>query len=165
MSSAAQVWRLKKRKLTGSAMQLSLLHRLKNKEQCETNLYNLHHKNGVVVHTLLTDLLLLFSSRPLLSGDEYTEIVGTSVLNYGVRIVDNAKMNGSRESIQKKIGENILQAIHRYEKRLRDVAIEEYRTTAEKISFKVSGFFFNIPVSFVVSWEISVSSYSLNIIR
>ncbi|MFZ4172003.1 GPW/gp25 family protein [Enterobacter ludwigii] len=146
-------------------MQPSLLHRLKNIKQCESYLYHTHNKNYDVVNTLITDLFLLFSSRPLISGAEHNETVGTSVLNYGVRIVDNSKMNDSRELIQKKIEESILHAIHLYEKRLCNVTIEQYRTTAEKISFKVCGFFFNILVSFIVSWEISAASYSLNIIR
>lgn len=146
-------------------MQPSLLHRLKNIKQCESHLYHAHNKNHDVVNTLITDLFLLFSSRPLISGAEHNETVGASILNYGVRIVDNSKLNDSRELIQKKIEENILHAIHLYEKRLYNVTIEQYRTTAEKITFKVSGFFFNISVSFIVSWEISAASYSLNIIR
>lgn len=146
-------------------MQSSLLHRLKNQEHLETRQYHSRNKYYDVVNTLITDLFLLFSSRPLLSEVEHDEGVSASILNYGVRIVDNEKMNGSRELIQKKIEKNILHAIHQYEKRLCDVTIEQYRITAEKISFKVSGFFFNMPVSFIVSWEISVAAYSLNIIR
>lgn len=146
-------------------MQPSLLHRLKNKKQRESHLCHSHNKNDDVVNTLIADLFILFSSRPLLSGDEYNEIVGTSILNYGVRVVDNSKMNGSRELIQKNIEGNVLHAIHQYEKRLCNVTIEQCRTTAEKISFKVGGIFLNISVSFIVSWEISVTSYSLNIIR
>lgn len=146
-------------------MQPSLLHRLKNIRQRESHLYYTHNINYDIVNTLITDLFLLFSSRPLLSVAEHNETVGTSILNYGVRIVDGSIINDSRELIKKKIEANILHAIHLYEKRLYNVTIEQCGATAEKITFKVSGFFFNISVSFIVSWEISAASYSLNIIR
>jgi predicted component of type VI protein secretion system len=146
-------------------MQPSLLHRFKNKKQCERDLYYSDNRDRNIINTLIADLFILFSTRPLLSGVEGNEIICDSVLNYGVRVVDNSRVNGSREFIQKKIEENILHAIRRYEKRLCNVTIEQCSSTAEKISFKVGGVFLNISVLFIVSWEISSASYSLNVVR
>ncbi|MGV3344531.1 GPW/gp25 family protein, partial [Enterobacteriaceae bacterium LUAb1] len=111
------------------------------------------------------DLFLLFSSRPILPEENRYPELRSSVLNYGVKIIDNARMGGDKGTIEKSTADNILLAINTYEKRLSDVTVEKYSVTAEKMSFKVMGIFNNSPISFIVAWEISVASYSLDRIR
>jgi predicted component of type VI protein secretion system len=145
-------------------MQPSLLHRFKINDKKRRESLN-EQDNFYLIDTLLIDLFLLFSSRSFLSEECTIVNVNDSVLNYGVKVIDNSNMHGNKEAMQKIIERNILNAIANYEKRLKKLTIERYVATAEKLSFKVSALFNTLPVSFIVSWEISVASYSINVIR
>ncbi|VAL43566.1 Uncharacterised protein [Enterobacter kobei] len=70
----------------------------------------------------------------------------------------------SKELMTEKLAKNIVQALYLYERRLSNITISRYNVTAEKISYRVDGLFNGNPLVFIVSWETSVSSYSLDAI-
>ncbi|MGV3344530.1 hypothetical protein ACGVWS_01855, partial [Enterobacteriaceae bacterium LUAb1] len=75
-------------------MQPSLLHRLKNKQPHATISSSVSHYQHALTNTLFADLFLLFSSRPILPEENRYPELRSSVLNYGVKIIDNARMGG-----------------------------------------------------------------------
>lgn len=145
-------------------MQLSLLHRLKN-NTCKAEIYcTPYTEHQKLTNALFKDLLLLFSSRPILSERSILFGLEKSILNYGIRVVEHSKMSGNKEVMTDTLAKNIVDALGRYERRISDIKIHRYNITAEKISFRIDGFFNDRTLSFIVSWKISISSYSLDAI-
>ncbi|MFP2431133.1 hypothetical protein [Enterobacter ludwigii] len=142
-------------------MTISLLHRLKNKGDSPGNTHTVYKES---VCALFVDLCLLFSSRPLLPEDNKFPSLEKSVLNYGIRIIQDSMIKESKELMTEKLAKNIVQALYLYERRLSNITISRYNVTAEKISYRVDGLFNGNPLVFIVSWETSVSSYSLDAI-
>jgi len=144
-------------------MQPSLFHRLKNKCPSLSLISNNNYNHAELLNTLYTDLYLLFTTRPIYYGRIDKKVAEATILNYGVEVVDNTKLQGDKETIGKLTAESILYAMNNFEKRLRNVKVEKEKITADKITFKVTALFNMKIISFVVTWEISVASYSLDL--
>lgn len=144
-------------------MQPSLFHRLKNKRPSLSLIPDNNYNHVELLNTLYTDLYLLFTTRPIYYCRVDQKAAQATILNYGVEVVDNTELQGDKETIGKLTAENILYAINNFEKRLRNVRVEKEKITADKIAFKVTALFNVKIISFVVTWEISVASYSLDL--
>lgn len=141
----------------------SLFHRLQNKHIYSGAILENNYSHSELLITLYADLYLLFTTRPIYYGKVNKTGAYATILNYGVEIVDNTELQGDKETIGKLTADNILYALSHFEKRLRNVKVEREKITPEKVIFKVTALFNNEVVSFVVTWEISVASYSLNL--
>lgn len=145
-------------------MHPSLLHRLKNNPYKTANNSFPYTEHEKLTNALFLDLLLLFSSRPILTERCMLLDLEKSILNYGIRVVEDSNMTENKELMTEILAKNIVKALSLYERRLSDITIHRYSITAEKISFRIDSFFNDRPLSFIASWEISVSSYTLDVI-
>ncbi|MBS9423049.1 type VI secretion system baseplate subunit TssE [Photorhabdus caribbeanensis] len=142
-------------------IQPSFLHRLKDD-------YPQDEKQGValiwsrqeVVQSLISDLSMLFSSRPISEISPLFGELPKSVLNYGVSDVINVDISDD-ERIDA-LSNNIYQAIFWFEPRLKNVVITLQKNTPENITFWVSGIFLNEQVVFSISWNSTAYTYSIS---
>lgn len=139
----------------------SFLHRLqddnpRDEEHDITPMY----KWPEVVQSLMSDLNMLFSSRPLSSGTELYGELPKSVLNYGVFDVIDVDISDS-ERIEA-LSNFITQALSWFEPRLESVVITLQKNTPESIIFWVCGIFIHEQVAFSISWSSTAYTYTLN---
>lgn len=142
-------------------IQPSFLHRLKddypqNEERGVTPIWS---RQGVV-QSLMFDLNMLFSSRPISVVSPLFGELPKSVLNYGVSDVISVDISDD-ERIDA-LNNNIYQAISWFEPRLKDVVITLQKNTPENITFWVSGIFFNEQIVFSISWSSTAYTYSIS---
>ncbi|KOY63849.1 type VI secretion system baseplate subunit TssE [Photorhabdus heterorhabditis] len=142
-------------------IQPSFLHRLKddhpqNEERGVTPTWS--HQE--VVKSLMFDLNMLFSSRPISAVLPLFGELPKSVLNYGVSDVISVDISDD-ERIDA-LNNNIYQAISWFEPRLKNVVITLQKNTPENITFWVSGIFFNEQIVFSISWSSTAYTYSIS---
>ncbi|MCC8374719.1 MULTISPECIES: type VI secretion system baseplate subunit TssE [Photorhabdus] len=142
-------------------IQPSFLHRLKDDyPQDENRGVTLVWSRQEVIQSLIADLSMLFSSRPISEVFPLFGELSKSVLNYGVSDVINVDISDD-ERIDA-LSNNIYQAISRFEPRLQDVVITLQKNTPENITFWVKGIFFNEQVVFSISWNSTAYTYSIS---
>ncbi|CAQ84371.1 MULTISPECIES: type VI secretion system baseplate subunit TssE [Photorhabdus] len=142
-------------------IQPSFLHRLKddypqNEERGVTFIWSRQE----VVQSLMFDLNMLFSSRPISAVLPLFGELPKSVLNYGVSDVISVDISDD-ERIDA-LSNNIYQAISWFEPRLKNVVITLQKNTPENITFWVSGIFFNEQIVFSISWSSTAYTYSIS---
>ncbi|EQC01172.1 type VI secretion system baseplate subunit TssE [Photorhabdus temperata] len=142
-------------------IQPSFLHRLKDDyPQDEKRGVTLNWSRQEVVQSLISDLSMLFSSRPISAISPLFGELPKSVLNYGVSDVINVDISDD-ERIDA-LSNNIYQAISWFEPRLKNVVITLQKNTPENITFWVNGDFFNEQVVFSISWSSTAYTYSIS---
>lgn len=139
----------------------SFLHRLqddnpRDEEHGITPMY----KRPEIVQSLMSDLNMLFSSRPLSSGTTLYGELPKSVLNYGVFDVIDVDISDN-ERIEA-LSNFITQALSWFEPRLENVVITLQNKTPESIIFWLSGVFIYESVAFSISWSSTAYTYTLN---
>ncbi|WP_434524869.1 type VI secretion system baseplate subunit TssE [Photorhabdus asymbiotica] len=142
-------------------IQPSFLHRLKDDyPQNEERGVTLIWSRQEVVQSLMFDLNMLFSSRPISAVLPLFGELPKSVLNYGVSDVISVDISDD-ERIDA-LSNNIYQAISWFEPRLKNVVITLQKNTPENITFWVSGIFFNEQIVFSISWSSTAYTYSIS---
>lgn len=114
-----------------------------------------------VIQSLLFDLNLIFSSRPLSNSEKLEGELNKSVLNYGV--IDVINFDISDDERIEALKRNIHNAITCFEPRLKKVTVDLQNNTPEDIKFLVNCFFMGEPVSFSISWSSTAYTYTLDL--
>lgn len=141
--------------------QPSFLHRLKDDYPGdEERGITLSHKRSDIVQSLMSDLNMLFSSRPLSLGSELYGELPKSILNYGVFDVIDVDISDN-ERIEA-LNNNIHQALSWFEPRLENLVITLQKNTPESIIFWVNGVFINEQIEFSISWSSTAYTYTLS---
>lgn len=140
--------------------QMSFLHRLHDDFPGEEFRETLNqHTRQDVLNSLIRDLSMLFSSRSVpVKKTLYAELE-RSIVNYGIAdVVDVDIVDDERI---KRLRENIFNALHNFEPRLKNVVIKLQNNSPENIVFWVEAFFYGERVLFSVRWCTIAYTYSI----
>ncbi|EDQ2188407.1 type VI secretion system baseplate subunit TssE [Salmonella enterica] len=142
--------------------QPSFFHRLHDDfPREEEHVIKSSYRRQEILDSLVKDLTMLFSSRPLSAGLKLYGELNRSILNYGVLdVVDVDIMDGERIN---RLHNNIYQAIIYFEPRLQDISIKLQNNSPENIRFWVQGIIWGECIVFSVSWSSIAYTYSISL--
>ncbi|MFV8905046.1 type VI secretion system baseplate subunit TssE [Serratia fonticola] len=142
-------------------LQPSFLHRLhddfpREEQRVIKNCY----RRQEILNSLVKDLNMLFSSRPLSAGSELYGELERSILNYGV--LDVVDVDIMDDELINRLRNNIHQTLTYFEPRLRDISIKLQNNSPENIRFWVQGIVWGECIVFSVSWSNIAYTYSIS---
>jgi predicted component of type VI protein secretion system len=137
----------------------SFLYRLHDDFPHEEEFETKYNQRQAAIDSLVSDLNMLFSSRPLSGSLDVYDELERSILNYGViDVVDVDILNDDRIELLRK---NIYQSLVLFELRLQDITIKLQNNSPENIVFWVQGLFWGQRIVFSVTWSSVAYSYSV----
>ncbi|WP_032114460.1 GPW/gp25 family protein [Candidatus Arsenophonus nilaparvatae] len=137
----------------------SFLYRLHDDFPHEEEFEIKNNQRQAAIDSLVSDLNMLFSSRPLSGSLEVYDELERSILNYGViDVVDVDILNDDRIELLRK---NIYQSLVLFEPRLQDITVKLQNNSPENIVFWVQGLFWGQRIVFSVTWSSVAYSYSI----
>ncbi|HGJ5897410.1 type VI secretion system baseplate subunit TssE [Arsenophonus apicola] len=137
----------------------SFLYRLHDDFPHEEEFETKYNQRQAAIDSLVSDLNMLFSSRPLSGSLDVYDELERSILNYGViDVVDVDILNDDRIELLRK---NIYQSLVLFEPRLQDITIKLQNNSPENIVFWVQGLFWGQRIVFSVTWSSVAYSYSV----
>lgn len=109
---------------------------------------------------ILSELDMLFTSRPRFSYLEMLPLVNTSVLNFGIN--ESLLPDYDVEDRKKIIAERIKNTLKRFEPRLTDVTIIIKADNPDHVIFEINALHQELPMKFELIWDDCTGKFYLD---